>query len=66
MLATKLKEIRKAQGLTQRELAALLGVSVDSVRRWERGVRKPRADELALFAVRMNVTDLNFLFKEAI
>lgn len=65
MLSAKLKEIRKEQGMTQKELAALIGVSVDSVRRWEHGERQPKANDLALFALRMGVTDLNLLFKEA-
>lgn len=66
MLSRKMKELRKANGLTQKELAMLVGVCVDSVRRWEHGTRKPRADELARFAIKVGVHDLDILFKEAV
>lgn len=35
------RELRKGAGLSQRELAALLGVSENTVTRWESGNRKP-------------------------
>jgi transcriptional regulator with XRE-family HTH domain len=45
-----LKSVRKTEGMTQAGLARLVGVSVDTVRRWEAGSREPRATELQALA----------------
>lgn len=37
----ELKEIRNKLGLTQEALARLIGVSFQTVNRWERGLFKP-------------------------
>jgi DNA-binding transcriptional regulator YiaG len=37
------RQIRERAGLTPEQLAHVLGVSRPSVRRWERGLREPRA-----------------------
>lgn len=37
----KVKEIRKKLGLTQREFAEKIGVSLFSVRNWEQGIYSP-------------------------
>src|SRR5207302_187071 len=39
----RLQEVRARAGLTQAQLAALLGVSIRSVIRWERGQARPLA-----------------------
>jgi|GEM_PF-6203995 len=41
MTAPEIKELRNGMGLTQKELATLVGVSVKSVEAWERGSRTP-------------------------
>ena len=41
-----IKQFRKKAGLTQPELAQLLGVSFSTLRRWEAYGGQPRADEL--------------------
>ena len=45
-----LKSVRKTEGMTQAGLVRLVGVSVDTVRRWEAGAREPRATELQALA----------------
>jgi len=40
--AADVKQIRERLGLSQREFAALLGVSVDTVQNWEQSRRQPR------------------------
>lgn len=47
-----IKSARKALGLKQTEVAALLGCEPETVSRWETGARKmPRAEQLALVAL---------------
>lgn len=56
--AVRLKELRKKNNLTQKELAEKIGVSMQSVSLWERGPRKPdfgTLDSIAdFFHVRLN------------
>ena len=54
-LSERIKKIRKGQKLTQQELADTIGVSVITVKRWEKE-RIPRADELAKLAEVLNTT----------
>lgn len=50
---SKFAQLRSDFGLTQRELAQLLGVSRNTVARWEVGLsRAPKIAELALSALR--------------
>ena len=53
-----IKDVRKAQKLSQGELAAALGISVSSERSYEYGVRKPNAKVIeqikALYGVDLN------------
>lgn len=53
----KLKELRKAKGLTQAEAAKLIGVSLAGYLLWERGVGKPN---------RENYEELKKLFGDSI
>ncbi len=39
MTAQELKDLRKANGLTQKNLADILNVAVQTVKHWEQGVR---------------------------
>ena len=41
MTDEEIKEWRKQMGLTQERLAQLIGVSFQTVNRWERGLSKP-------------------------
>ena len=47
MLARRLKELRKLKGLTQAELARLLGVSTSAVGMYEQARREPDHETLA-------------------
>lgn len=40
----KIRNARKSAGLTQRELAQLLGVANTSISNWEKGLSRPDAD----------------------
>ena len=52
----RVRELRKNQGLNQFELAELVGVSVDTVRRWEGNKQFPRADELVRLASTLKIS----------
>ena len=43
--------IRHRLGLTQEAFAALMGVSVQTLRNWEQGLRKPQGPALALLRI---------------
>jgi len=43
-------EVRQAAGLSQADVAKVLGVTTSAVCRWERGQRTPRADVAAAYA----------------
>ena len=51
-----IRNLRKQRGLNQDELAADVEVSVDTVRRWEKGSQVPRVDELVRLASSLRVT----------
>lgn len=55
-ISTRIRELRKKQGLNQFELAEAIEVSVDSVRRWESDKQYPRADELSRLSSVLNIT----------
>lgn len=46
--AVKIKEIRQSSGLSQSKFAALISVSVDTLRNWEQGRRSPTGPAKAL------------------
>lgn len=54
--ATRVKELRKKQGLTQSGLAESLGLAKVTITMWERGVNKPTTDRLFSIADYFNVT----------
>lgn len=56
MLGEEIRTARKFYRLNQFELAELVGVSVDTVRRWEAGIREPRSGELAIIAEVLNIS----------
>lgn len=60
MLSTNLKEARIKSGLTQEDLASLLGKSKNVISNWERGDNKPDADTIFKLCDILNV-DANYL-----
>lgn len=42
----RIRELRKAKGLSQTELATMLGVSLRTVGSWERGENSPDAEQV--------------------
>ena len=56
-----LRDIRKEKGITQQTLADDMNLSVDTVRRWESGKRKPNYEEILNLSEILNVsTDVLF------
>lgn len=49
--APDVKKIRESYGLSQTELATLLGISVDTLQNWEQGRRTPRGPARVLLQV---------------
>ena len=58
--AARIKEYRKDKGLTQEELASLIGVSAKTIGRYEQGLTEPSADTLFLLtdALDIEISDL--------
>lgn len=50
MFKERLKELREDCGLSMRELANKIGVSTNTISRWERGERIPNLDALVVLA----------------
>ena len=50
MLGNRLKGLRNKKGMTQKELADMLGVTDGAVGMWERGRREPGGDKLLQLA----------------
>ena len=46
----QLREARKARRMRQREIAQVLGLSSDMVAKIERGVRRPKLDQVIVWA----------------
>lgn len=46
----QLKQLRKAAGLTQRELGDRVGVSPQAVAQWETGIKRPSVENLTKLA----------------
>lgn len=55
-LTAILKELRVSAGLTQKELAAKLGIGQSTIVGYEKGIREPTVSNLALYAKYFNVS----------
>ena len=49
-LADNIRNLRKAKGLTQEQFAEIMGVSLQSISRWETGVSEPNIQIIAEIA----------------
>ena len=50
----RIRELRKAQKLSQQELATKLGVDRSTIAKWETGTNSPRIDKLRQLATVLN------------
>lgn len=56
MFSERLKEQRKQAKLTQKEIAAQIGVSQQAYQKWEKGDKKPTQDKLTKIAELFDVS----------
>lgn len=59
----KLKELRKAAGLSQAELAKILGISPKNISHYETGRAKPPGDTLLAYMIQLNARPEEILQK---
>lgn len=52
----KLKEFRTKRGLSQADLAKILGLAPSAVSNWEQGTREPNIENLTKIAIVLDVT----------
>ena len=64
-LAGNIYRLRAARGMSQEELAAALGVSRQSVSKWETGAATPELDKVAALAALFGVTMDELVLGEA-
>lgn len=55
-IGERIRELRKEQGISQPELAKIIGVANSVISNWETGTNFPRGDYVALLAKTFNVT----------
>lgn len=65
-IGTNIKRSRSEKGITQKELAASLGVSYQMVQSWERGARNPKMETIQKIAAALGVSWLDLMPKEAL
>ena len=58
---SRLKAFRKKAGLTQEDLADVLGLSYMTIRRWEAGKVTPRLEEIKAIAKALGVSESDLL-----
>ena len=56
-LNQRLRVLRKRVGLTQEELAHLIGVHETTIRRWEKGQQQPRVEEIRKLSQALQVSE---------
>ncbi len=61
MLGNSIRHYRRQKKLTQQELAQLVSCSIDSVKRWENGVREPKASDIKKLCAVLECTESDLL-----
>jgi len=56
LLSKRIKELRLERELTQKQLAALVGVSQKAIDYWERGINEPKASYVFKLSEVFNVS----------
>ncbi len=64
LIASRIKGLRRKKGINQIELAELIGVSRQTITRWETGLRNPDSESLAKIAKVLQTT-VSYLMGEA-
>ncbi|OHY29343.1 hypothetical protein BI362_11300 [Streptococcus parauberis] len=59
--AERLINVRKSEGLTQKELGILLDVSREKIAKWEAGINKPSFDLLVVLSRKLHKSADYFL-----
>ena len=62
LLAEQIKELRVALGLTQNELARILGVDKSTPSRWEQGVHSPTKGTILFLEILLKSKELGEAF----
>lgn len=55
-IGTRIRKYRKESGLTQEQLAEMIGVSKNRISNWEQGLNRPDADILTELCKSLNVS----------
>ena len=63
MLSEKIYTLRRKSGLSQEQLAEIIGVSRQAISKWEGGLSVPESEKLIAISEYFNVT-LDYLLKE--
>ena len=63
-LTTRLIALRKEQGLTQQQMADIIGIHVNSLKKYEAGQAQPSLDVLKKIALALHVSTDFLLFEE--
>ena len=61
LFGNKIKELREARGLLQRQLAVALGVDVPMFSKIERGDRRAKREHVIILAQRLNASEEELL-----
>lgn len=56
IFAERLKDLRKTDGLTLKDLSEKIGVSINTISRWEREERMPNIENIVALAKFFNVS----------
>lgn len=64
-MAIYLSEARRRAGMTQKDVAKAMGVSVFTVARWEKGKHKPKIAEIKMLAELCGISTEEIFFADS-